>query len=136
MLGMLKYYCVEIYQDHKGKNCCRGIRFIDIVRENKKLYLKEDKRPENYKQHVMYLFAGDYIEAFDARGKCYLRGTYCSVKAILDQRFYFKCSNASEPKSVTLKAEGIIKKYSIDLLGHKGGEVKCSVPLSSIPAKD
>lgn len=136
MMGGLKYYCVEIYQDHKGKNRCRGIRFIDIVRKNKKLYLKEDKRPENYKQHVMYLFAGDYIEAFDARGKCYLRGTYCSVDSIRHQRFYFKCSNASETKSVTLKAEGIIKKYSIDLLGHKGGEVKCSVPLSSIPAKD
>ena len=136
MLGGLKYYCVEIYQDIKGKTRCRGIRYIDLVKRDKKLYLKEKEPPTQYEKHIMYLFAGDYVEAFDKDGVCYLQGTYCSVYAIQAQRFYFKCRNAEESIDVKLKTKGVIKKYSVDLLGHKGGEITCSVPLSSIPAND
>jgi len=136
MLGKLKYYCVEIYQDIKGTNRCRGIRYIDLVKKDKKLYLKEKEPPTGYEKHIMYLFAGDYVEAFDGKGACYLRGTYCSVAEIKAQRFCFKCGNAVDPIRIAVKTKGVIKKYSVDLLGHKGGEIKCSVPLSSIPAND
>lgn len=136
VLGNLKYYCVEIYQDIKGTNRCRGIRYIDLVKRDKKLYLKEQEPPTGYQRHIMYLFAGDYIEAFDKDGVCYLRGTYRSVDTIQKQCFNFKCGNAVDPIRIAVKTKGVIKKYSVDLLGHKGGEIKCSVPLSSIPAND
>ncbi|MGP1470472.1 MAG: type II CRISPR RNA-guided endonuclease Cas9 [Schwartzia sp. (in: firmicutes)] len=132
----LKYYCVEIYRDIKGKTRSRGIRYIDLVKKGKKLYLKEKEPPAGYEKHIMYLFAGDYIEAFDGKGVCYLRGTYYSVDSIKKQCFSFKCGNEEKSTVVKLKTKGVIKKYSVDLLGHKGGEIRCSVPLSSIPEND
>lgn len=75
ILGMPKYYCVEVYTNSKGQTQIWGLRFVDMISYEGKLYLKDGVRPADYARHVMYLFPGEYIE-IEKKGKIVYEGTY------------------------------------------------------------
>ncbi len=134
MLNVNKYYCVEIYEDEKGKTCTRGIRRIDVTKKNKKLYLTVPN-PEGYKQHIMYLFKGDYIVIKDKNDKIKFEGFYKSVANINENRFYVQRSNKpfnSNKDKIIISKTDKTEKYSVDILGYIGGKMKCGEPLSLI----
>lgn len=134
ILTASKYYCIELYETADGKNNLRGIRYADLVKRDKKLYL-QCADPEDYKQHKIYLFANDYIEIIDSKGKQKFAGYYKSVYAITTNRIYCTENNCGEIINRGIGKKDIVKKYSVDLLGHKGGEVKCSVPFMLLREK-
>jgi len=50
--------------------------------------------------------------------------------------FYGKRNNESEAiDNLSIASTDIVRKYEIDILGRKGGEIKCSEPLSLIREK-
>ena len=102
ILGGMKYYCVEVYRDAEGHDKVWGIRYVDLIRRRKKLYLKNDMLPEGYKSHVCYLFPNDYIEA-EVSGKIEFRGFYQSVYNINAKRFYVKEINNSGSSAAYVK---------------------------------
>ena len=53
-LDVRNYYCIEVYYDANNKLCTRGIRFVDLAKQNKKLYLAA-ANPEGYKQHAVFV---------------------------------------------------------------------------------
>ena len=120
-----KYYCIEIYKDKQNKTALRGIRYVDLVKKNKKLYLATPL-PENYKEHVMYLFANDYVRIFDGNNKLKFEGYYRSVKALTRSQLYFRSNNNVFDEVVSITRKAMVKKYNVDILGKQGGEVKCS----------
>lgn len=131
ILGGLKYYCIEVYENNEGWTATRGIRYVDVIRENKKLYLKKESKPEDYARHIMYLFKGDYIETYNFKGKQTFMGFYQSAYNINENRFCGKEMNSSLISgNVRISSKIKIKKYDIDVLGKKCGEIKCFVPLS------
>jgi len=135
-LGMLKYYCVEVYKDSKGNTKTCGVRFVDIVNRNGKLYRKEESLPGDYSKHVMYLFANDYVTIFDGKGETKFSGYYISVENINSSKFSFKLKNYSSNVIKSISREDTIKKFSISLLGKIGGEIKCSEPLPCIKERE
>jgi len=137
------YYCVEVYKTQKGETGLSFIKMTDIVKKHKKLYLRPDYTyPQDYAEHVMYLFYGDYIEII--KKKDTRNGYYFSVKNANCNRLYITRGNTSKtinnPKEAevcTIGKKDIIKKYEIDILGKKSGEIKkCGEPLSLLPEKD
>lgn len=135
-LGMLKYYCIEVYEDQKGNTKTYGIRYVDIVRKNKKLYLKDSALPSDYCKHIMYLFKNDYIKVFNKKDNSLkFEGFYQAVKNINQGRYYFKSNNRSDSELKTIGEKDIVKKYDVSILGRIGGEIKCSEPLSLISEK-
>lgn len=134
VLSANKYYCLEVYRNHQNAIQVRGVRFVDLVKRDKKLYLRTPY-PEDYKEHVMYLFANDYIKIFDRNGKMKFEGYYKSVKAIGRKQLYCKNNNCSLGEVVAIGLSNNVQKYSVDILGKIGGEVKCSVPFMSLPEK-
>ena len=132
MLGMAKYYCVGFYENQKGELCSYGIRYVDMVHRNKKLYLKEGILPTDYRKHVTYLFSGDYIEVLDKNGSIVVRGFYQSVKNISENRFYVKPENQEGGEIATIGKKCKLIKCDIDILGHIGGVMRCGEPLSCI----
>ncbi len=131
ILDTKEYYCVEIYKNQQNQTMMRGIRFVDLKKKNKKLYLIAPY-PEDYKQHIMYLFANDYIKVFDSKGQLKFSGFYKSIKSINENRIYCKNNNCSISENKTIAKKDTIKKYYIDILGKIGGEIKCSVPFLSL----
>ncbi|MBQ7106650.1 MAG: hypothetical protein IJN93_03945, partial [Clostridia bacterium] len=105
------------------------------VKKNKKLYLATPL-PENYKEHVMYLFANDYVRIFDGNNKLKFEGYYRSVKALTRSQLYFRSNNNVFDEVVAITRKAMVKKYNVDILGKQGGEVKCSVPFMLLPEKD
>ncbi|MBQ7647313.1 MAG: type II CRISPR RNA-guided endonuclease Cas9, partial [Clostridia bacterium] len=134
-LGMLKYYCIEIYKNKKGETCLYGLRFVDIIKKNKKLYQKEESYPQDYASHVMYLFPGDFILIADGNGELKFEGTYSAVYNINENRLYVQNINQRKKTDVRIAKKDIVEKYYIDLLGRMGGKIKCSEPLQSTAAK-
>ena len=144
------YYCVEVYTTKSGKTSLLGIKRTDIVKKDKKLYLKPYyKYPEDYAEHIMYLFKGDYIEisqkiAKSNTEKVKRRGFYFSTKSVNKNRIYMtnensrrNLKNVNETENCIIAQKDIIKKYDIDILGKKGGEIKeCGEPLSLLPEND
>ena len=131
VLGGLNYYCIEVYKTIDGKTATRGIRYVDVIRDNKKIILKKESKPADYDRHLMYLFKGDYIETRNAKGKLGFAGFYQSVYSINQNKFYGKRLNEAESKGNISITGGItVSKFDLDVLGKKGGEIKCSVPLS------
>lgn len=141
------YYCAEVYTTKTGTTNLFGIRRTDIVRKDKKLYLKPDfKYPEDYGRHVMYLFKGDYIEISKTNKKTDTekikrRGFYLSIKCTNQNCIYItkgnssrKLNNVKENETCAIAQKDRIRKYYIDILGKKGGEIKeCGEPLSLLP---
>lgn len=136
-LGMLKYYCIEVYEDKGGKTSTWGVRYIDIIKKNKKLYVKEGSLPSDYHKHIMYLFKNDLIEV-KSKKTGELKGMYFyqSVKTITRSSFYLKDANNKNATEKAIGKSDYIIKRDIDILGRLGGEIKCSEPLSSIKEKE
>jgi len=131
ILDVRKYYCIEIYKTKGNKTAARGIKYTDITKEEKRLYLKS-LYPEDYEEHIMYLFKNEYIEISKPNGDTKFAGNYCSVKNINNGVLWMKEINKPAAQAVSIAQSDTLKKYAIDVLGKKGGEIKCSVPLSSI----
>lgn len=135
------YYCVEVYKTANNKTKICGIKRNDLVKKNKKLYLKPTyKMPEDYYKHIMYLFKGDYITVKGARNV--RSGYYFSVCNINQNALYISKNNSRYTKKgrgeyTTIGEKTEIKKYNVDILGKKGGLIeKCGEPLSYLPEKN
>ena len=130
-----KYYCIEVYKTKKGKVNIRGIRYVDLVKKDKKLHLRISY-PDDYQQHVTYLFANDYVRIFDVvSGMQKFEGYYKSIKTIGRKQLYFTKNNRQQTDIITINQTDDVKKFVVDILGKIGGEVKCSVPLPLLVGK-
>lgn len=145
ILGKSTYYCIEVYEDEKGKTKILGLRYVDMVKRNGKLYLKEGVLPKEYVKHVAYLFNGEYLVALKKDKKIF-EGNYQAVEAITQNRlkgFSGNLSKVLDSKGnlvdckFSVASNCIIEKYHIDLLGRKCGKIDetregfpCFVPLS------
>ena len=135
-LGMLKYYCIELYRDADGNLQTYGVRFVDIVKKNGKLYRKAESLPSDYDKHEMYIFKGDYIRITTPKGNVKFEGYYYSVKSIIESRFYVKSPNIMDAILTTISKKDDVKKLYVDILGNVKGEIKCSEPLQYIKVKE
>ncbi len=133
-LGMLKYYCIELYRDVAGNLCMSGVRFVDIVKKNGKLYRKVESLPADYVKHEMYLFPGDYIRITNGKGKEKFEGYYTAVFNINQTMIYGKLPNEADTVAKKIGQKDTVKKYYIDILGKIGGKITCSEPLPCIRA--
>lgn len=131
-----KYYCLEIYKTKNGKNDLHGIAMSDIIKKNGKLWLKPNyKYPEDYSEHIMYLFKGDYIQYYDSRNIKVFEGYYMSVKSIKRKQFYTISNNvlSDTPKAILQNGKYIKLNVSIlgEVTGYNNGEgISCGEPLS------
>lgn len=123
ILGVPKYYCVEVYTNDKGQTKIWGLRFVDMVSYERKLYLKDGVRPADYARHVMYLFLGEYIEVAK-NGKIVYEGIYQNVYAINEGRLRIKVKNTNALKPIRIGNKIEVFKYTITLNGCKSGEVQ------------
>lgn len=131
ILDAKEYYCAELYKNLQGQTILRGIRYVDLQKKNKKLYIISSY-PEDYKKHIMYLFANDYIKVFDKDGKIKFNGYYRSIKNVNRNAIYYKNNNSNILEEKTISKKDVVKKYFVDILGKIGGEIKCSVPFLSL----
>ena len=134
-LGGVKYWCVEVYKTAQGTTNTRGIRFVDIVKENGKLYIKAESYPADYKEHVIYLFQNDYLVVLNNKNEIKFEGRFKAVYNINENRFSGKCQNDAEDCDFRISSKDTVRKYDISILGRKGGEIRCSEPLSSTTEK-
>lgn len=123
ILGVLKYYCVEVYTNSKGQTKIWGLRFVDMISYEGKLYLKDGVRPADYARHGMYLFPGEYIEV-EKRGKIVYEGTYQNVYSINQGVLRIKVKNTNTLKPISIGNKAGVFKYAISLNGCKSGAVK------------
>ena len=131
ILDAKEYYCAELYKNLQGQTILRGIRYVDLQKKNKKLYIISSY-PEDYKKHIMYLFANDYIKVFDKDAKIKFNGYYKSIKNVNRNAIYYKNNNSNILEEKTISKKDVVKKYFVDILGKIGGEIKCSVPFLSL----
>ena len=122
-LGAPKYYCVEVYRDKKGKTRLLGLRYVDFIQKNGKLFLKRERIPADYAAHVLYLFKNDYVTVTDKNGVVKMIGYYRSVKNLARCALYFRAPTAPEDICVAIAQGDIIKKYAVSMLGKRGGEI-------------
>lgn len=123
ILGVPKYYCVEVYTNSKGQTKIWGLRFVDMISYEGKLYLKDGVRPADYARHVMYLFLGEYIEV-EKKGKIVYEGTYQNVYSINQGVLRIKVKNTNALKPISIGNKAGVFKYAISLNGCKSGAVK------------
>ena len=123
ILGVPKYYCVEVYTNSKGQTKIWGLRFVDMISYEGKLYLKDGVRPADYARHVMYLFPGEYIEV-EKKGKIVYEGTYQNVYNINQGVLSIKVKNTNALKPISIGNKAGVFKYAISLNGRKSGMVK------------
>ena len=139
-LNSPKYYCVDIYQDESGGTKIFGIRYVDLVKKNGKLYLKHDRLPKDYGKHVLYLFTNDFFRVFKRNGSLKAEGYYTGVANINEARIYCQRPNADKRDNPRITKSDIVSKYDVSLLGKIGGEIgghnKCSEPFPFIPEKE
>lgn len=123
ILGVPKYYCVEVYTNGQGQTQIWGLRFVDMISYEGKLYLKNGVRPADYARHVMYLFPGEYIEV-EKKGKIVYEGTYQNVFNINQGKLRIKVKNTNALKTISIGNKAGVFKYAISLNGRKSGVVK------------
>lgn len=123
ILGVPKYYCVEVYTNSKGQTKIWGLRFVDMISYEGKLYLKDGVRPTDYARHVMYLFPGEYIEV-EKKGKIVYEGIYQHVYNINQGTLHIKVKNTNALKQISIWNKAGVFKYAISLNGRKSGVVK------------
>lgn len=137
VLGLPKYYCIEIYEDKLGNLKMWGLRYVDLIKKGDKLYLK-GTLPEDYGKHYLYLHKGDYVEIKAKKGKSVL-GFYQNAYNVNQSMISVLPVNSSnEPIPKIISKNITIKKYDINILGVKGGLIRedregfsCIVPLLS-----
>lgn len=136
ILGVPKYYCVEVYKDTKGKTRMWGIRYVDVISCEGKICLKDDiKLPKKYAKHLIYLFSGEYLEVTEDGKETYV-GFYQSVKAATQSKINITINPGKKGKGndgkekiqwtkvIPITQKATVKKYVITLNGQKAGEVK------------
>lgn len=136
ILGVPKYYCVEVYKDTKGKTRIWGIRYVDVISCEGKICLKDDiKLPKKYAKHLIYLFSGEYLEVTEDGKETYV-GFYQSVKAATQSKINITINPGKKGKGndgkekiqwtkvIPITQKATVKKYVITLNGQKAGEVK------------
>lgn len=136
ILGVPKYYCVEVYKDTKGKTRMWGIRYVDVISCEGKICLKDDiKLPKKYAKHLIYLFSGEYLEVTEDGKETYV-GFYQSVKATTQSKINITINPGKKVKGndgkekiqwtkvIPITQKATVKKYVITLNGQKAGEVK------------
>lgn len=136
ILGVPRYYCVEVYKDTKGKTRMWGIRYVDVISCEGKICLKDDiKLPKEYAKHLIYLFSGEYLEVTED-GKEPCAGFYQSVKAATRSAINITINPGEKVKGndgkekiqwtkvIYITQKATVKKYVITLNGQKAGEVK------------
>lgn len=134
-LSVLKYYCVEVYEDLDGKTRIHGIRYVDLIRRNKKLYQKAESYPLGYGKHVTYLFPNDYVRILNGKNEVKFEGYYCSVYNINQSQLRFQKPNLREMVAKNIALNDRVSQINVSILGKKGGEIRCSEPFPSIGEK-
>lgn len=123
------YYCAEIYINSKNKPQLRGIRYVDIRKEDGKLVLL--KPLPNSCKHITYLFHNEYIAIYKDSNYKKLKnnglGAYRSIKSVNANKIIIRLfSNQNlNNNDVVITSSIFIKKYSLDVFGHINGEIKC-----------
>lgn len=131
ILDARNYYCLELYKNIDDSISLRGIRYVDLKKQYKKLCINVPC-PKDYKNHIMYLFSNDYIAIFDKNNNLKFNGYYKGLKSVNNRFIYVKNNNSNLSEYKTIGKKDIIKKYYVDILGKIGGEIKCSVPFLSL----
>lgn len=131
ILDARNYYCLELYKNIDDGISLRGIRYVDLKKQYKKLCINVSC-PKDYKNHIMYLFNNDYIAIFDKNNNLKFNGYYKGLKSVNNRFIYVKNNNSNLSEYKTIGKKDIIKKYYVDILGKIGGEIKCSVPFLSL----
>ena len=121
ILDARNYYCLELYKNIDDSISLRGIRYVDLKKQYKKLCINVPC-PKDYKNHIMYLFSNDYIAIFDKNNNLKFNGYYKGLKSVNNRFIYVKNNNSNLSEY----------KYYVDILGKIGGEIKCSVPFLSL----
>lgn len=132
-LDARKYFCVEVYRNQKGETLVRGIPRMDVVRKDKKLWLA-GPLPQDYAEHVLYLFKNDYITVTSKNGLQF-EGYYQSPAGLKQSKFTGIRNNDAKGSAFVITKTASVKKYDVDILGRKGGEIACGEPYSLLPAK-
>ena len=143
-----QYYCAELYKDNKGHNNLQGIAMSDIVCKNGKLWLKPDfKYPDDYSDHVMYIFPGDYLRikstSKKSGEKLKFEGYFKSIKDVNTNRFRYITDNKpfDVDKNSSIAQNDIVIKMTVDITGKVYGEndgrgISCGEPLSLLKEKN
>lgn len=143
VLNDSRFYCVDVYRTCNDETNLNFIKYTDLLKRNNHLYLRSDYRyPDDYAMHEMYLFYGDYIEITKKNKIC--SGYYFSLKSSSRNELYMskgntrrKLNNMKENEVCSITKKDTVKKFEIDILGKKLGEVKkCGEPLSLLPEKN
>lgn len=123
------YYCAEIYTDSQNKTQLRGIRYVDVRKEDGKLVLLKPL-PSTCK-HITYLFHNEYIAIYKDSNYKRLKnngfGAYRSIYNVNVNKIIIRLfSNQNlNDNDVVITSSIFIKKYSLDVFGHINGEIKC-----------
>lgn len=56
---------------------------VDIVRKEKKLYVKENSIPDDYSKHIIYLYTNDYVQVYKNNGELKFEG-YVATPHFMD----------------------------------------------------
>lgn len=143
VLNDSRFYCVDVYRTCNDETNLNFIKYTDLLKKNNHLYLRSDYRyPDDYAMHEMYLFYGDYIEITKKNKICC--GYYFSLKNSSRNELYMskgntrrKLNNMKENEVCSITKKDTVKKFEIDILGKKLGEVKkYGEPLSLLPEKN
>lgn len=143
VLNDSRFYCVDVYRTCNDETNLNFIKYTDLLKRNNHLYLRSDYRyPDDYAMHEMYLFRGDYIEI--TKKNIIRCGYYFSLKDSSKNELYIskgntrrKLNNMKEKEVCSITKKDTVKKFEIDILGKKLGEVKkCGEPLSLLPEKN
>jgi CRISPR-associated endonuclease Csn1 len=143
VLNDSRFYCVDVYRTCNDETNLNFIKYTDLLKRNNHLYLRSDYRyPDDYAMHEMYLFRGDYIEI--TKKNIIRCGYYFSLKDSSKNELYIskgntrrKLNNMKEKEVCSITKKDTVKKFEIDILGKKLGEVKkYGEPLSLLPEKN
>lgn len=129
-----KYYCTEIYRDKDGKTMMRGIRMSEIKQMGNKLVITRPM-PQDYDEHIMYLFKGDYIRLLKG-DSVEFEGYYTAIYDAKARRIYAKGSLGEELASIGIKKKSTVVKIPITILGERGSAAKSGKPLLLSPETD
>lgn len=122
------YYCIEFYKTVNDELGLRGISYAELKKENGKLKFKDNvEAPEDYKEHIMYVYKNEYIEIKDRNKKIKEKsGVFVSVKSI--NQMYLRTTRYNTPDNadiiLSLSRKDSVKKYHYDILGYRGGEIR------------
>lgn len=125
-----KYYCSEVCKTNQNKLFMRGIKYVDVRKENGQLVLLKPL-PDSW-EHIMYIFKNEYIMIKKKNGT-EIFGAYRGVEDVNRKQIQMRLFSNTQLKKKKCAIVGItenITKYELDILGHLKGEIKCGDLLS------